>query len=264
MAPNNHHLVVAPAGPVRAVHVEHCMGTAFTIDIRDDGAWDDAFSDVVAWLHHVDGVFSTYQPDSDISRIQRRELRATDAHPDVLTVLELCAQVQATTEGCFTAMPGGKIDPSGLVKGWAVEEASTLLRRHGSSNHAVNGGGDLQLAGGSAPDLPWRVGITDPHDRSRVLAVVTGRDFAVATSGISERGSHIVDPSTGRAPTGRASATVPGPSLTYADAYATAAFVLGPHAIDWIRTVDGYHAMLVTADGAISASSGWPGPIAPM
>jgi FAD:protein FMN transferase len=241
----------------RTVHVEYCMGTAFTIDIRDEGNWGAAISDVVALLHHVDAVFSTYQPGSDISRIQRRELRAVDAHPDVLTVLELCAQVQASTVSYFSAMPEGKIDPTGLVKGWAIERASDMLRRHGSSNHAVNGGGDMQLAGESTSGQPWRVGVADPRDSSRILTVITGRDFSVATSGTSERGAHIIDPSTRRAPVGYASATVTGPSLTLADAYATAAFVMGTKALPWVTGIDGYEAMLIADSGVAAASPGW-------
>ena len=50
----------------RTVHVEHCMGTVFSIDIRDPGDWTDAVADVVARLHHADRVFSTYRPDSDL------------------------------------------------------------------------------------------------------------------------------------------------------------------------------------------------------
>jgi thiamine biosynthesis lipoprotein len=243
----------------RTVHVEHCMGTVFTIDIRGDGDWTDAILDLVAWLHHVDSVFSTFKADSDIRRMQRRELRAVDAHPEVLTVLELCARVQASTDGHFTAMLDGRIDPTGLVKGWAIERASEILRRRGSLNHAVNGGGDMQLAGESAPGCPWHIGIADPRNSSRVLTVLSGRDFAVATSGTSERGAHIRNPLTGQPPTGYASATVTGPSLTYADAYATAAFAMGRPATDWVRAVDGYDAMLVTGDGAMSASPGWHG-----
>lgn len=242
----------------RTVHVEQCMGTVFTIDIRDQGEWADAIAEVVAWLHHVDTVFSTYKPDSDISRIRRRELRAVDAHPDVLTVLELCARVQTATGGCFSAMPNGKLDPTGLVKGWAIERAGELLRAHESMNHAVNGGGDMQLAGESAPGRPWRVGIEDPLDRSRILTVVSGRDIAVATSGTAERGAHILDPFTGHAVTGYASATVVGPSLTYADAYATAAFVMGRDALQWAESIEEYEVLLVDSNGKMGTSGGWP------
>jgi FAD:protein FMN transferase len=234
------------------------MGTVFTIDIRDAGRWDDAVSEVVTWLHHVDAVFSTYQPDSDIERIGRGDLRVADADPDVATVLDLCAEVQSVTGGYFSAMPGGRLDPTGLVKGWAVERASELLRQRGSANHAVNGGGDMQLAGQARPGEPWRVGVADPGDASRVLRVVAGRDCAIATSGTSERGRHITDPFTGRAATALASATVIGPSLTCADAYATAAFVMGLDALAWIATTDGYAALLVANGGTVHRSANWP------
>jgi thiamine biosynthesis lipoprotein len=67
------------------------------------------------------------------------------------------------------------------------------LRERGSANHAVNGGGDMQLAGGAAAGAPWAVGIVDPRDAQRVLTTVTGHDLAVATSGTAERGAHIRD-----------------------------------------------------------------------
>jgi thiamine biosynthesis lipoprotein len=249
------------AAMTRSVHVEHCMGTVFTLDIRDSGQWGEAMRDAVTWLHHVDAVFSTYQHDSDISRIRRGELRVVDADPDVATVLELCVQVQEATGGAFSALRGGRLDPTGLVKGWAVERASRILQEHGARNHAVNGGGDMQLAGEAASGRPWAVGIADPHDRTRVLTVVRGHgrghDIAVATSGVAERGAHIVNPFTAAPATNVASATVLGPSLTLADAYATAAVVLDRGALAWIEDLPGYEALLVTADGALRASTGW-------
>jgi thiamine biosynthesis lipoprotein len=173
-------------------------------------------------------------------------------------VLDLCADVQAATDGCFTALTDGGLDPTGLVKGWAIERASHILRSNGAANHAINGGGDIQLAGEASPGEPWTVGIADPADRQRILTTVTGRDFAVATSGVAERGPHIIDPFTGQPASKLLAATVVGPSLTYADAYATAAFVMGPAALDWAERIPGYELIVVTPDSAISASSGWP------
>ena len=244
----------------RTVHVEHCMGTVFTIDVRDDAAdgdWAAAIGSAVALLHHVDRVFSTYRADSDISRLRRGELRLRDAHPDVRTVLDLCADVQLDTRAAFSAMRGGRLDPTGLVKGWAIDRADAVLRAHGSANHAVNGGGDVLVAGSAAPGRAWGVGIVDPADRGRVLETVLVRDAAVATSGTAERGAHIDDPATGRPATDVLSATVVGPQMTLADAYATAAFVMGRDAIDWIAGVPGYEAMLVAADGTRLTSRGW-------
>lgn len=241
----------------RTVHVEHCMGTVFTIDVRDEGHWDEAIREVVGWLHHVDAVFSTYRPNSDLSRIRRRELAVADADPLFVPVLDLCARAQTDTGSAFSAMPAGTLDPTGLVKGWAVERASQVLRAHGCINHCVNGGGDMQLAGEAEPGRPWGVGIVDPHDRTDVLTVVTGRDFAVATSGTAERGAHILDPRTGRPAVGVASATIVGPELTFADAYATAAVILGRDAIRWIDGLPGYEALLVTDDGERCSSARW-------
>jgi len=251
-------VTVTATAPNRTVHVEHCMGTVFTIDIRDPGDWSDAVRNAVTWLHAVDATFSTYRPDSDISRIRRGDLGVVDADPMVADVLDRCAQMQHDTGGFFSSLVGGQVDPTGLVKGWAVERASGILRDAGSSHHAVNGGGDMQLAGEAAPGRPWAVGVTDPGDRTRVLTVVSGIDCAMATSGVSERGRHILDPFTGRpVANGLASVTVRGPRLTEVDAYATAAFVMGRPAFGWVESLGGYEALLVEADGSQHHTSGW-------
>ncbi len=250
---------MAVTSPPRTIHVEHCMGTAFSIDIRDSGDWSQAIDEVVAWLHHVDGVFSTYRTDSDVSRLGRGEGSLADLDPDIAVVLELCAEVQAETAGCFSATAGGVFDPTGLVKGWAIERASALLRDRGALNHAVNGGGDAQLAGSAGPGRPWTVGVVDPCDGSRVLTTLAGVDFAIATSGTAERGVHIIDPHTALPATALASATVVGPSLTYADAYATAAFVMGTGASRWMDGIDHYAVLLIDPAGHSSASTAWPG-----
>jgi thiamine biosynthesis lipoprotein len=251
--------------PPRTVHVEHCMGTVFSIDIRDPGDWAGALRDVIAWLHDVDAVFSTYKDGSDVSRIRRGELTAGEADPRVAEVLALCERAEKDTNGFFTAGwrgaadPAGAADPTGIVKGWAIERASGMLRGHGSRNHCVNGGGDIQIAGAPSPGAKWRVGISDPRDPTRLVAVVAGRDIAVATSGTAERGAHIIDPHTGGSPDSLASATITGPSLTLADAYATAAFAMGPAALDWAARKDGYEALLVAPDGTITRTAGFPG-----
>lgn len=233
------------------------MGTVFSIAIRDPGEWDDALTDVVAWLHRVDEIFSTYREDSDISRIRRGDLPVAAADPLVREVLSLCDVLRTETDGYFTAdLPGG-LDPTGLVKGWAIERASTLLLDRGSRNHAINGGGDMQMAGAAARGRPWRVGISDPRDRDRILTTVTGRDFAVATSGTVERGEHIVVPMTQLPARSLASVTVVGRSLTRVDAYATAAFAMGPNALGWMQSKPGYEAVVVTLDGDVRSTPGF-------
>lgn len=241
----------------RNVHVEHCMGTVFTIDVRDPGEWEDAIAECVAWLHRVDSVFSTYRADSDVSRIRRGELTVADADPDVAEVAGLCEWARVATCGYFSAQWRGGFDPTGLVKGWAVQRAGEVLREHGSRNHAINGGGDMRLAGQAAADRPWRVGISDPLRPGRIMTVVSGTDTAVATSGAAERGSHIVNPLTGAPAAELAAVTVTGPSLTTVDAYATAAVAMGPDALAWLEERPGHEALVVTATGETGRTSGF-------
>jgi thiamine biosynthesis lipoprotein len=102
------------------------------------------------------------------------------------------------------------------------------------------------------------VGIADPLHRGRLALVVEARDCGVATSGIAERGAHIVNPRTGHAAAGLASVTVTGLSLALADACATAAFAMGPDlARDWTGSLDGYEAYAVTETGETWQTAGF-------
>ncbi|GAA4560212.1 FAD:protein FMN transferase [Planotetraspora kaengkrachanensis] len=233
------------------------MGTVFSFDVRDDG-FERAVAEAVEWLHRVDETFSTYRPESVVSRLDRGEITLADCPPEVVEVLRLCDEASRVSRGYFTPRPGGRLDPSAVVKGWAIERASRILTRAGAANHCVNGGGDVQLAGSSASGGPWRVGIAHPLRPGELAAVVTGRDLAVATSGTAERGAHIIDPHTGRPATALASITLIGESLTMTDTYATAAFAMGDAARDWVGELEGFEAFAVTASGATWHTGDFP------
>jgi FAD:protein FMN transferase len=243
--------------PVR--HVEHVMGTVFSFDIRTprSSSITVALARAVAWLHHVDRVFSPYRPESQISRLADGLIEVGECDPEVGEVLRLCAETERVTAGAFTCRPSGRLDPSGLVKGWAIERASTILHEAGAHDHCVNGGGDIQLRGEALPGRPWQIGLADPHDRARLVAVVRGRDLAVATSGTAERGPHILDPRTGRPATGLASITLTGRHLTDVDALATAAFAMGDAARSWTDTHPGIEALAVTPGRSLWCTAGF-------
>jgi thiamine biosynthesis lipoprotein len=174
-------------------------------------------------------------------------------------VLGRCRRLRRETRGFFDARaprPGG-VDPSGLVKGWAVDGAVRVLTASGARNFCVNAGGDLCLRGRAAPERDWRVGIQHPYRRDRVAAVLEAKDLAVATSGLYERGAHIVDPHTGATPAGVLSVTVIGPELATADAYATAAFAMGREGPAWTALLRGYSAMTILADDGVLATPGF-------
>ncbi|GHH75251.1 FAD:protein FMN transferase [Streptomyces sulfonofaciens] len=237
------------------------MGTVFSFDVRDPvtPAVRRALAESVAWLHHVDEVFSTYRPDSVISRLGRGEMPRRRCGPEVAEVLRLCEEAERASGGWFSPTAGGRLDPSGLVKGWAVDRASDLLYEAGAHRTCVNGGGDVRLRGEPAPGVPWRIGIADPSRPGWLMAVVTGRDCAVATSGTAERGHHVLDPHTGEAATDLLSLTLTGPGLTLTDACATAAFAMGDAARAWTTSLPGHEALAMTGTGHVWRTPGFPG-----
>jgi FAD:protein FMN transferase len=231
------------------------MGTVVSFDVPD---WaDQVLGRAVQWLHWVDATFSPYRDDSDVSRFGRGSLPLAGCAPELAEVLAACTEVSERSGGYFTTTPGGRFDPSGYVKGWAIERAAAMLTAAGSAEHSVNGGGDIQCVGDHGPGQPWRVGIADPLRPGSLALVVTGQDFAVATSGIAERGAHIVNPHTGRPATDLASITMVGAGLAATDAYATAAFAMGPAARDWVEGLDGYEAFAILPDGQTWQTSGF-------
>jgi len=233
------------------------MGMPIVVDIRDDGG-EAALDDLFAWLRRVDATFSTYREESEIRRLGRGELALGDADPDVREVLDRCEELRRETAGFFDANASGSLDPSGLVKGWAVDRAGEVLEAGGARNYSLNAGGDIRLRGAPLPDPVWQVGIQHPRVRDRIAAVVEGSDVAVATSGAYARGEHVLDPHTGRPPAGVLSVTIVGPELATADAYATAAYAMGEAGPDWTTTLGLYEAMTILADDRVLLTRGFP------
>lgn len=224
---------------------QHVMGTAVTVEIRDRLVPRQALNRAFDWLRWVDRTFSTYDAESEISRLNAGDLGLADAHPLVRTVLACCEALRGDTDGYFDARAPlrGGVDPSGLVKGWAVDVAFAELRRAGARRLCIEAGGDVRVAGG-----PWRIGIRNPHRRECVAAVVVLGSGAVATSGAYERGPHVVDPHTGRPPAGTLSVTMIDRTLAQADAHATAAFAMGPRGPAWSARLA---AMTILADDQV-------------
>jgi thiamine biosynthesis lipoprotein len=234
------------------------MGTVISIDVRDADTpgLRSALDAVESLLQDADAMFSTYRENSCISRLARREIRPRDLPSPVLAVLELCAEVEHLTDGWFTARwrGDGSLDPTGVVKGWAAERASRLLTAAGFPHHCVNAAGDVVVTGRPGESRTWRIGISDPRQRDALLGVVeapAGDAFAVATSGVAERGRHIRDPRTGQPAEGVLAATVAGPVLALADGLATALVAAGPAAaslLDRWRAA-GWSGAILTAAG---------------
>jgi thiamine biosynthesis lipoprotein len=237
------------------------MGTAISLELADRIPADRlaAMADgVFAWLHEVDRRFSPFKPDSEVSTHGRA---GTKPSPLLDSVLERCAALWTETGGWFDAYAGGRLDPCGYVKGWALQVASDRLAAAGSANHCINAGGDVRARGGPEPGRGWRVGIRHPWVADQVCCAVEGTDLAVATSGVYERGDHVLDPFTGRPARGLRSVTVvgtgPRADLGTVDAYATAALAMGEAGIRWLARLDGLSTAVVTDDGRLLTSDGF-------
>ncbi|WP_328324706.1 FAD:protein FMN transferase [Kribbella sp. NBC_00382] len=242
--------------------VEQVMGLPISVlargPVASTTAADIAVQAVYRELREVDGTFSTYRPDSEVSRLARGELGWEEASSVVREVADRCRRARELTGGLFDAeTPAGGWDPSGLVKGWAAERASRLLAEVDGADWCLNAGGDVVVICPSGE--PFTVGIQDPADSGAVVATVRSSGNAVATSGTAARGAHLYDPRSGGAVVGSwASVSVTGPSLEWADVLATAAFVADD---EWPRVVSllpGYAGLGVHVDGTVRAMPTWP------
>jgi thiamine biosynthesis lipoprotein len=236
------------------------MGTMASIHVHDDAATsliEEAIDEALAELERLEAMFSTFRPDSEISQINTGRRTLADCAPEVITVLDACTWLEHASGGAFTARPPnrpGELDPSGFVKGWAIEQAAWRLGHAGLEHYYLAVGGDLIVHGFPAPDRPWHVALADPRRPGKAIAAIDILSGAVATSGTSERGQHIWDGRSGGAAGDLLAVTVVGPSLAWADAFATSAFALGADGPRWVTEFDGYAAIAIDRDGNVRPS----------
>ena len=118
------------------------MGMPVAIEVLDD-IEPSALTEAFARLRRVDATFSTYCHDSQISQLDRGTLEPDAAHADVREVLACCEAHRVATGGFFDIRATGRLDPSGFVKGWAVERAAAILGGAGARRLCINAGGDV-------------------------------------------------------------------------------------------------------------------------
>jgi FAD:protein FMN transferase len=225
--------------------VEEVMGMPITVHVVDDPANGEALDAVFNDFTLLDRTFSPYLLDSAVSQINRRELRLEDAGQLVNQAIELCRLYEHATAGYFSAWINGRFDPSGLIKGWAIDRASSILDHNGFRDYFVDAGGDVQTRGRNAKGGLWRVGIRHPMERDKVARVVLADGLAVATSGTYEKGEHILDPHSGKPANTWLSFTVVGPDILQADVYATACCAMGIAGLDFVSRIAGYDAYAI-------------------
>jgi FAD:protein FMN transferase len=233
------------------------MGMPITVEVLADNA-TRYIASVFDYFKSVDERYSTYKDSSEISQINNG-LPKNEWSQEMKTVLKLCEQTRQATDGYFDITTNnGKLDPSGLVKGWAINNAAQLLQASDVQNFYIEAGGDVQVRGSNAVNEPWSVGIRNPFKLDEVIKVVQLTTQGIATSGTYIRGQHIYNPRQRRQVLNSVkSLTVIGPNVYEADRYATAAFAMGAQGIGFIESTSGLEGYMVDANKIATYTSGF-------
>ncbi|WP_084104400.1 FAD:protein FMN transferase [Demequina sp. NBRC 110056] len=256
-------------GAVR--HSVAAMAMDFTLECEgaDAEAVGVVMEHVGADLRWVDEVFSTWREDSWISRLGRAEASIADAPPAVAEVLDLCERFREETGGAFDARdPDGRIDPTGIVKTWAMERARWRLGLLGASGWLWGCGGDVTVSGRGPAEGRWRVGVADPREpagadarpvrRIELGGTSSGRDrgpVSLATSGDAHRPGHVWDPRTRASAEHYAQVSVAGADLIACDAWATAILAGGQRTLRRANELGLAALALRVVDGKVRASA---------
>lgn len=217
------------------------MGMPITIDIPDGD--DKVFNWAFARLRQIDNKFSTYKPDSEVSKYIKDEINEADLSKELRNIIRACRAAQKKTDGYFSAWAAGAFDPSGYVKGWAIAEAGEIIEKQGYKTYCISAGGDILAASDS--DKVWNIGIQDPTDKLKILNTLSISNGAVATSGNYERGKHIINPKNKQPADELLSVTISGPDIIWADVLATAVFAMGRPGQEFMKSQPDYQLFMV-------------------
>ncbi len=231
------------------------MGMPITIEIVGKHVTKKIFERVFKYFEYVDQKFSTYKHNSEISRLNRDELELEYASQDMKAIFKLAEKTKQESKGYFDIRHNGKWDPSGIVKGWAIQNATNIIIAHGFDNFCLDVGGDIQVSGTNELNQPWRVGIRHPFDLGSMAKIIKVSNQGVATSGTYLQGQHIYNPHHNNPLTDIISLTVIGPNIYDADRFATAAFAMGKTGIEFIESLPGFEGYQIDINGVAIKTS---------
>lgn len=233
------------------------MGMPVILEIIDETASKKDFEEIFEFLTYVDEKFSTYKDTSEISRINRGELEPKEYSDDMKLIFELAEQTKNETDGFFDVGEAGNCDPSGIVKGWAINEAAKKLNKK-FKNYYLEIAGDIQVNGRNKNNEKWRIGILNPLTKKELVKIIGLENQGIATSGNYERGTHIYNPKNkNKLVDGIASISVIGPNIYAADRFATAAFAMEKDGINFIEKQNGLEGYMIDNNGIATMTSGW-------
>ncbi len=235
------------------------MGMPITVEIVDRKASQKDIDAIFAYFQEIDNRFSTYKENSEISKLNRHEIKEKDLSKEMKEVLHLSELTKQETNGYFDIKKlNGLIDPSGMVKGWAIWQAAQQLTRDGFKNFFIDAGGDIQVAGENGKGEKWTVGIRNPFNQSEIIKRVCLATEGIATTGTYVRGQHVYNPFAPSAPLQTiVSLTVIGPNIYEADRFATACFAMQKMSVQFLERQKGLEGYMIDTNGIATMTSGF-------
>lgn len=222
------------------------MGLPVSLEITD--CQDQVVFDLVfKRLKKIDNKLSTYKVDSELSRYQRKEITEANLSAEMKKIIKACLKFEKATDGYFSAWYGRHFDPTGYVKGWAINQASKIITKAGYSTYCIGAGGDVLAA--SAGQKNWGIGLQDPRNKQKIIGKITAKNLAIATSGNYQRGEHIYNPKNRKPAKELLSVSVAGVDIITADVLATACFAGGKESLALIDKFPGFDLIAITSDG---------------
>jgi len=235
------------------------MGMTISVELVNHSATYTNLDMVFSYFESVEKRFSFFRKDSEITLINNKKIKQDQYSKDMKTIFALAEKTKKETNGFFDIITSdGKYNPSGLVKGWAIYNASELLLEKGFKDFYVEAGGDIQANGFNRMEEKWKVGIQNPFDPSQIAKIVHLTNAGIATSGTYRRGQHIYDPhNRSKLLADILSISVIGPNVFEADRFATAAFAMGSKGISFIERLNGFEAYMIDKNRMATQTSGF-------
>ncbi len=227
---------------------------------------EKVFQEVFDYFKYVDDRFSPYKAKSEVSLINSGQLKIKRVEDDMKLILKLAQETKEETNGYFDIYRGKYFDPSGIVKGWAIHEASKILDKRGCKNYYISAGGDIQTSGVNKKREKWKVGIRNPFNIYENVKTVSLSGEGIATSGTYEKGSHIYNPKQEKFKTNLekiVSLTVIASNVYEADRFATAAFAMGIDGINFIERKKDLEGYMIDSEGIATFTSGFENYVEP-
>lgn len=214
-----------------------------------------------------DGAFDiTVQPILDLYKESFETKKRPPTEEEVKETLKVVNYKDIVIDGNDIRLrKNAKITLGGIAKGYIIDRAIDVLKKHNIEHALVNAGGDMRAIGRKDNGHDWSIALRNPRNEQDFIAIIKLNDKSVATSGDYERYfepdkkfHHIVDPRTGYSATDLISVTIIADLAIDADALATSVFVLGPEkGLELIESSENVEGLLITSEKEIIKSSGF-------